>query len=45
MKDGLEPLRQLLQWHLSEHTVPNLIADTYSNIEMARAKEMLGNPA
>ena len=45
MKDGLEPLRQLLSWHLSEHTVPNLIADTYSNIEMARAKEMLGNPA
>lgn len=45
MKDAIEPLRQLLSWHLSEYTVPNLIADTYSNIEMVRAKEMLGNPA
>ena len=45
MKDVIEPLRQLVSWHLSEHTVPNLIADTYSNIEMVRAKEMLSNPA
>lgn len=45
MKDGIEPLRKLLTWHLSEHTVPNLIADTYSTIELERVKEMLGIPA
>ena len=37
--------REILVWHLTEHTVPALIADAYSNIELARVKQMLGNPA
>ena len=32
-------------WHLSEHTVPEFIANAYSNIEMARVKELLGQPS
>lgn len=32
-------------WHLSEHTVPEFIASAYSNIEMARVKELLGQPS
>lgn len=45
IKDSIESLRQILVWHLSEHTVPELIADAYSNIEMSRIREMLGQPA
>jgi hypothetical protein len=45
MKSSLETLRGILVWHLSEHTVPELIANVYSNIEMARVRELLGNPA
>ena len=41
----IEPLRAILVWHLEEHTVPELIADTYSNIEYAKVNEMLGQSA
>lgn len=30
-------------WNLSEHIVPELIANAYSTIELRRVKEMLGN--
>ena len=42
LKDHIETLRQILLWHLTEHTVPELIADTYSNIEFSRVQAMLG---
>jgi len=32
-------------WHLSEHTVPEFIADAYSNIEMSRVSQLLGQPS
>ena len=38
-------MRQILVWHLTEHSVPELIADAYSNIELVKCNEMLGNPA
>ena len=44
LKNEIETLRQILVWHLTEHTVPELIADTYSNIEMNRVQAMLGQP-
>ena len=44
-KDVIDRLRDILVWHLTEHTVPELIADAYSNIELARCRQMLGNPA
>ncbi len=44
IKNVLETLRKILVWHLSEHTVPDLIASAYSNIEMARVRELLGSP-
>lgn len=44
MKDRINSLREILLWHLSRHTVPELISDAYSNIEMEKVKEMLGNP-
>ena len=44
-KDVVDRLRDILVWHLTEHTVPELIADAYSNIELARCRQMLGNPA
>ena len=43
IKNAVEPLRQILLWHLSEHIVPGLIASSYSTIEQTRVKEMLGN--
>ena len=43
IKNALEVLRQILVWNLSEHIVPELIANAYSTIELRRVKEMLGN--
>ena len=43
-KDAIHCLREILVWHLTEHTVPDLIADAYSNIELAKCRQMLGNP-
>ena len=43
IKNSIDVLRQILVWHLSEHIVPRLIADSYSSIELSKAKEMLGN--
>ena len=37
-KDVVDRLREILVWHLTEHTVPALIADAYSNIELAKCK-------
>ena len=44
MKEKINMLRDILVWHLSEHTVPELISDAYSNIEFARVQQMLGDP-
>ena len=38
-------MREIAVWHLTEHTVPEQIADAYSNIELKKVKEMLGNPS
>ena len=38
MKEKNNMLRSILVWHLSEHTVPELISDAYSNIELTRVK-------
>ena len=45
LRDSLPMLRSILAWHLTEHTVPDFIAGAYSNIELKRVKEMLGDPA
>ena len=44
-KDVNDKLRQLLVRNLTEHTVPQLISEAYSNIEFAKVKQMLGDPA
>jgi len=45
IKEKNNMLRNILVWHLSEHTVPELISDAYSNIELVRVQQMLGSPA
>ena len=45
LRDSIGILRSILVWHLTEHTVPDFISSAYSNIEFAKVKEMLGNPA
>lgn len=45
LKDVNDRLRQILVWHLTEHTVPELITQAYSNIEFAKVKQMLGDPS
>lgn len=44
LKEKINVLREILVWHLSCHTVPELISDAYSSIEFAKVKQMLGNP-
>lgn len=44
LKEKINVLREILVWHLSYHTVPELIADAYSTIEFMKVKQMLGNP-
>lgn len=45
LREKINVLREILLWHLSHHTVPNLISDAYSSIELAKVREMLGSPA
>lgn len=45
MKEALLPLKQVLEWHLTHHTVPSLLKESYSSIEFAKLKSMLGSPA
>ena len=42
LKDKINVLREIAVWHLSEHVVPQLISAAYSNIEVNKVREMLG---